>query len=177
MKDLMLIIVTFAAFAFGFYIMKKIDDFIADNQRHITAENRNSRSHIHIAAESPMLLDYVASALEYCSAAHPYMEFFFSSGKVNQLLHKLSDGTVDIVLLSDEIAKSLSSEYVSIQIPYHAKQAVVTTLGLNVENTDQDCRIYVIWNKTIQSKNRDRVIFALENEYCTLKHGYCDYID
>ena len=137
MKDLMLIIVTFAAFAFGFYIMKKIDDFIADNQRHITAENRNSRSHIHIAAESPMLLDYVASALEYCSAAHPYMEFFFSSGKVNQLLHKLSDGTVDIVLLSDEIAKSLSSEYVSIQIPYHAKQAVVTTLGLNVENTDQ----------------------------------------
>ena len=50
-------------------------------------------------------------------------------------------------------------------------------IKVNVENTDQDCRIYVIWNKTIQSKNRDRVIFALENEYCTLKHGYCDYID
>lgn len=176
MKDLMLIFVTLAAFVFGFYIMKKVDDFIAENQRQITAENRNSRSLIRIAAETPMLLDSAASALESCSTAYPYMEFLLSSGKASRLLHKLSEGTVDIVLLSEEKTENLSSEYVSIQIPYQMKQNMVTALGLNVENMDDDCWIYVVWNKAIQSLNRDRVLFALENEHYRLKCGYCDYL-
>lgn len=176
MKDLMLIIVTIAAFVFGFYIIKKVDDIISENQRQITAENRNSRCLIRIAAETSILLDSAASALENCSATHPYLEFFLSSGKANRLLHKLLEGSVDIVLLSEERGKNLSTEYVFIQIPDQKNQSVTAMPGVSVENLDKDRWIYVVWNKSIKSKNRDRVIFALENDHCRLKCGYCDYL-
>lgn len=177
MKDVMLIIVTLAVFAFGYYIMKKVDEFIYENQRKIALESRNNRSQIQIAAEMPGFLDSISTALESCSAANPYMDFFLSSGKVKRLLQKLLDGTLDIVLLSEETAENLSEEYSSIRIPHQTAHSVVTMLGLVVENIDEERWIYVVWNKNRKSRDRDRAIFALENEHCRLKCGYCDYYD
>lgn len=177
MKDLFLIPIMLAVFAFGYYIMTRVDRFIEGNQRLIAAENRSSRCPVRIAAESPMLLNSIASALESCSEADPYIEFFLSSGRSSRLLEKLAQEQIDILLLTEEHAKQLEPQYASILIPYEKVKSFPSSLGLPVENLDEESRIGVVWKKNLKSKNRDRVIFALENEHCKLKCGYADYLD
>ncbi len=177
MKDLFLIAIMLAVFAFGYYIMTRVDQFIEENQRLIAAESRNGRCHIRIAAESPMLLDSVASALESCSEADPHIEFFLSSGRANHLLEKLMDEQIDILLLTEEHAEQLDRQYASVLIPYQKTKLFASSLSLPVENLDEETRIGVVWKKGLQSRNRDRVIFALENEHCSLKCKYADYLD
>ena len=177
MKDLFLIPIMLATFAFGYYIMTKVDTFINENQRLIAAENRKSQYQIRIAAESPMLLDSVASALENCSEADPHIEFFLSSGRAHHLLEKLLNEQIDILLLTEEHAEQLDQQYESVLIPYQRTTMQANTLGLPVENLDEEVWINVVWKKGLKSKKRDRVIFALENEHCRLKCGYADYLD
>ncbi len=164
MKDVVLIIVTLAAFAFGYFVMKKVDDFLIENHRLITAGNRINCCTIRIAAESPMLLDSIAPALEHCSNMYPYMEFYLSNCNVKRLMQRLSNGTIDIALITEENAKELGKDFNCVRIPHQAEQRVVTMLGLTVDNMDEEHWIYVVWNKTILSKDRDRVIFSIENE-------------
>lgn len=177
MKVVVLIIVTLAAFGFGYFVMKKVDDFIIENRRLVTAGNRINCCAIRIAAESPILLDSTALALEHCSNMYPYMEFYLSSCNVKRLMQRLSNGTIDIALLTEENSKELGIAFECVRIPHQAEQRVVTMLGLTVDNMDEEQWIYVVWNKAILSKDRDRVILSIENEHCRLKCGYCDYLD
>lgn len=89
MKDLFLILILLATFAFGYYVAVRFGDFIEENQRLIAEGNRNSQCKIHIAAENPMLLNSIASAFESYSESAPHVEFFLSSGQINRLLDKL----------------------------------------------------------------------------------------
>lgn len=177
MKDLFLIPILLATFAFCYYVVAKFGDFIDENQRLIAEGNRNRQCQIRIAAENPILLDSIALALENCCEADPYLEFFLSSGKGSHLLAKLADEQIDILLLTEEHTRQLEQQFASIFIPYEKTPSVPSTIGLPIENLYEDVRIGVAWKKSQCSKNRDRVIFALENEYCRLKCGYADYMN
>ena len=177
MKDWFMIPLVLAVFAFGYYVMKKVDLFIEENQRLIAAENLNSSCGVHIAAENPMLFNSIASALEHCSEADPYIEFFLSSGRSHRLLEKLAEEQIDILLLNEEHAKQIEPQFASILIPYVKAKTFGSTFGLPIENLDEESGICVVWKRNKQSKNRDRVIFALENEHCRMKCGYADYLD
>lgn len=177
MKDVVLLIVTLAAFAFGYFIMKKVDAFIIENCRLIDAENRTNSCTIRIAAENPALFDSAVSALEQCSDMNPYIEFSLGCGNAARLLQKLSNGRIDIALLYEENIKALEKGLVYTRIPHLAEKKVITMLGLTVEDMDDERWCYVVWNQSIPSKDRDRVLFYLENEHCPLKCGYCDYLD
>ena len=43
MKDLFLILILLATFAFGYYVVVRFGDFIEENQRLIAEGNRNTR--------------------------------------------------------------------------------------------------------------------------------------
>ena len=177
MKDLFLIPIMLATFAFGYYVVAKFGDFIEENQRLIAEGNRDGRCHIHIASENPILLDSISSALESCSEATPHIEFFLSCGKRKHLLDKLLNERIDILILSDECPKQLEPEYASTLIPCEEQEQYITSLGLPAENTDKEKWIRVVWKKSLKSQNRDRVIAALEMEHYRLKCGYADYLE
>lgn len=168
MKDLVLILSMLAIFVFGYFLMKKVDEFITENQRRIATESRAEHCKVRIAAENAMLLNCVTAALEVCSEANPCMEFFFSSGKPDRLLQKLSDETMDLVLLSENSVESLQDNCAFVKIPCEGLHVTESALGLPIENLDEENYLYVVWNKQVKSKNRDRVIFTLENEYCRM---------
>lgn len=177
MKDLILIPIMLATFAFGYYVVAKFGDFIEENQRLIAEGNRDSRCHIRIAAENPLMLDSVASALESCSEAEPHIEFFLSCGRSKHLLNKLLNEQIHILLLPEKGSEPLAPQYAFTLIPCEKTELYITSLRLSVENLEEEKWIRVVWKKGLKSKNRDRVIAALEMEHYRLKCGYADYLD
>ncbi len=177
MKDLFLIPIMLAVFVFGYFVMVKIDSFIEENRRLIHTESRQNRAHIRIAAESPMLLGSIAAQLTAYSRANPFVEFFLSLGKAERILQKLIDGSIDIAILTEKNIPFLDESCATIRIPYCKGAVVSAMLGLPVESIDEEKWAFVIWNKSIQSKACDRVLFAIEAEYCSLKCGYADYLE
>lgn len=177
MKDLFLIPIMLAMFAFGYYLMPKVDHFMEENQRLFAVGNQNCQGKVRIAAESPLLFDAIASALESCSVAYPNLEFYLSSGRTPRILKKLLDEEVDIILLADERLEHIETQYGSLLIPYKKRTEPVSMLGLPVEALDEIEWIHVIWKNKAKAKNRDRVIGTLVNEHCSVKCGYADYLD
>lgn len=173
MKDLALILIMLASFILGYFLMVKIDSFIEENRRLTHTGNRRNRVYIRIAAGSPTLLDSISEQLAAYSRADPLVEFFLSSGKTERILQKLMAGAVDIAVLEED-AFSLREPFAMFRIPL---RTAVPLSMVSVKNIGEEKWACVVWNKSMQSKARDRVLFAIEAEYCSVKCGYADYLE
>ncbi|MGM9627032.1 MAG: hypothetical protein ACI3V4_02940 [Faecousia sp.] len=165
MQDMIIISTTAAVFLFGFFMIKRFDAFMAENQRAIEEENRKNKSLIRIAAENPMLVDSMAPAMESCSWNNPYVTFSVSVGRTKHMLHRLQEGTVDLLLLDENTAEALHSPFSCVKIPCHMGHMTAGESGLTVEAIEAYSAIVVLWNQAIPSPARDRVVFALSNDF------------
>lgn len=167
-RDIILLIVVLATALYGYYVTRKLDNGMADNRRRRAAEKGISGGTVRIAAEDHHVLAAVTPALEYCSELHPDIRISIRRNGTRRLLRRLSDGDIDIALLSEETVKGLGRGFAYIPIPAE-------------EETDARAEaappVYAAYRKNIPSPLRDRVIFYLETEHCRLKTGYCDYMD
>lgn len=152
MSDYFLIPVILAMFVSGYFIIKKFDSFIDENQRKIEAEKRKEKNKIRIAAENQQILESAKPVLDNYCAGDPWTEIFLKSGSPKRILEELSEGKIDIVLLSEEHRDEREGEFSYIGI----------TAGCD-EKMKEKSRIYAFWKKGAGSKNRDWVIFALGN--------------
>lgn len=161
MKELFLIPVILAAAAFGFYIMTRVDRFIEENRRLIDDSRRSGLSRIHIAADSPLLLTEVAPALARCAEADPHIEFFLSSGPTARILEKLMEEQVDIVLLGGGEQALPKGQYAVLSLSREPGRAQTEDAAGQSAPAEEPIR--AVWKKACKSRDRDRVIFALEN--------------
>lgn len=159
MKDLVLIFIMLAIFGFGFYIMVRADHFIGENQRRTALFPHKRGGEVRIAAENAQLLRCVSPTLKRCATGDLGISISRGRGNAGKLLQQLSEERLDIVLLSDRNAGTPGRQYGEMYLPY------------------EKGRIHVLWKKRVKSKNRDRVIFALENEHSKLRQGYADYLE
>jgi len=166
MKDAILVIGTITIFVLGYIAVKQLDSFILGQ---ITAKNSQRKRYIKIAAENQELLDFAASALKDGFAASSQIELQYICGSAKHLLRKLSRRTVDIVLLSEKDVVNISNKlsYICVPSPDESSDLSLDEMG----------EICIVWNKTIQFQERERMILILENEHFRLKHGYCDYLE
>lgn len=163
MRDAVLVFVTLAVFFLGFFIMKRIDAFFENNQRAIDEQARKSKSVLRIAAESPSLVDSIVPAMECCCWKNPCLDFSVSSGKPAQMLQRLQDGTVDLLLLGEETAQALHPSFSSILVPYHSCRIMAGSIPVEDEMGEKS--ICVLWNQAISSPDRDRMVFALNHDF------------
>lgn len=159
MKDLVLIFIMLAIFAFGFFLMVKADRFIGKNQRRVALWPHKKGGEVRIAAENAQLLHRVEPALKRCAAEDLGISISRGRGKAAKLLQKLHEEQLDIVLLTDRPTGQAGRQYGEMYL------------------SGEEGRIHVLWKKKVKSKNRDRVIFALENETRKLTQGYADYLE
>lgn len=153
MSEFFLIPVMLAMFFFGYFIIKKFNSFIDENQRQIEAEKRKRKNKIRIAAENRKILEYARPMLDNYSAADPWVEFFIKSGSSGRLLEELSEGKIDIVLLSEEHAANPDTRFSVIEI---------SSCDCD-EKLKEKSSVCALWKRDVKSINRDRVIFALGN--------------
>ena len=177
MKNILLFLITFAAFAFGFYMIKRLDNLIIQNRYRLLDNGTGTKNTIRISAETPAFFVLRKSTFRSFSNEHPHIVLRFSIGSAKHLLQKLSRRTLDIALLSEKNTRNLDSDFAYFQI-----SALSDTVNSNnaVSPCWKSCDeplIYVVWNKSFSSQARDRLLFVLENEQHHSTCGYCDYLD
>lgn len=163
MRDLILLAATAAMFVLGGFVMKQVDAFFAE-QDLTGREKQNGGCRVRIAAETPLLLEAASPALAACSDANPYLEFCLSSGSEGCLLRELSQQSIDIALLEWAQIPQADERYGFVRVPCVGNPTGLTVCGLPVKPLERPESFYVVWNRNVRSKNRDRVLFALENE-------------
>ena len=71
--------------AAGFFIMRRLDRFLAENRRRLAQEERESAGELRIALESPAIAPCICESMEVFSEIHPECRLCFLSGTAEQL--------------------------------------------------------------------------------------------
>lgn len=168
MRDVILIVTILAMFVLGYYIAKRIDLFIDENQKMLKKEEIRQKQLIQIATENPILLGAVSKSMDYCSNHDSCIEFAICSGRTGRLLKHLEEGTVDLVLLSHDSVSGISTGFEHMELSYY-QDSDTQSMGLPVQNLDEDTRVHVFWNKSVSSPLRDWVLLSLRRDECVSK--------
>ena len=143
---LLLMITALVLFSFGYYISMRFDDFMEQSSKQTLPE---SDTVIAIASEPSVLLNLSIKIWDSCFHINPCMEFHFSVRSFRQLLTKISDGTVDLAFISDRSIHGMPDNH---------------DFGcIYVKNPDKNCCFWIVWNRQITSRDRDRILLTFEN--------------
>ena len=113
--------------AIGFYMMKRLDNFLAENQKKITAkDDENLHDGFRIAFENPVIVSSVAEYLEMLSKAYSDCNFYFFIGTAEQIHHAIETDCIDIGFILSTAADDTS-------IPLKTNAYYASTLGCSVE--------------------------------------------
>lgn len=179
MKDIVLLFPLAAIIMIVFFAIKKVYSFLEENQKSIFEKNEEGKGEIvnkvRIAAETPVLLHSIATAMESCCKS--YMEFFIRCDRIPYLIHGLQDGSSDIILLEEDTAKEWKDQYSYFRVPFQSGIIMVESIGLTLTDCGHEEWVYVLWNQKFQSSARDQIISALQHENAILQCAYCDYIE
>lgn len=129
-------------FAVGFLAVRNLGQFFDETQSRIDVQEHENARKIHIAMESPEMLKAIGAALAVCKDTNPDMELFLGRTVRKQLLQRLSEGSLDIALLEAPCADDLPSVCAAARL---------------------SPKVYAVWNRQISCKDRDRVLFLMEN--------------
>ena len=96
MQDLLLIVAVTAVFAFGWYLMGKLDAFLESNRQDQIALLSAGENILRIGFFDPLVADSLSGALEKYSRIYPSVSVSLFSGTEAELMrefcsHKLDD--------------------------------------------------------------------------------------
>lgn len=123
----LIIVVAVALLIFGYFLMKQLDCFLAENKKRISAGIGVKQSDgLRIAFENPVIISSVSEGLELLSKKNPDCKLYFFIGTAEQIHIALENNRIDIgfVLLTtrDDAA-----------VPLRKTDYYSDTLGCSVE--------------------------------------------
>ena len=130
--------------ALGFFVVRGVDRFLAENPLPDEADTLGPYHLLQLGAESTGLLNAVAPAMEVCTSADPGLEFAVTGGQSGRLVQKLRAGEVDLALLTQPPAGH-PGRLAWLQLP--ARGCPYT--------------VYVLWDPAVHSQLRDMLLDAL----------------
>ncbi len=130
MKDLILICAVVAVFVFGYFIMKKLDDFLDNNRRQIS-EDIGTHS-LRIAFEMPALIASVADLLDRFSRENQNCELFLFYGSADEIEKRLSENKLDFGFVAANSVCTYEKKFDSIVLPLRQSAIHSKTVGLPV---------------------------------------------
>ena len=163
MKDLILAGTLLFLGFFGYLLMTRLDLFLDNNRKKMI--DKKSEKQIRIATESPFLAGSIVPAIELCEKEGPSTAFCLYSGQPERLLKSLSQGQVDLLILSEGTIFKKESGYEYMLLPF--RKTIVTVDGFDetVSGMEDSNLVYVVWNNRIVSPNRDWLLSVMRNGF------------
>ncbi len=165
MKLLILILILGCLFWTGYYITRKMDIFFKKNEIKAAGYDANEYQIWIGTSISHWLYPY-----QVVDQLLPKEELRcrIRVGSESALMRRLLKREIDVAVLMEKPSKGVFEgiRYVSI------KENELKNVG---RDTAKDKKIWIVWNDKVKSKNRDRLLSALEDKQSVLRVGYCNY--
>ena len=145
MIELLLVCAVAAIIVFGYIIMKKLDDFLANNRRLIDTEI--AENSLSIAFDNPMILDSLMPLFEGFSKANPNCQFHFLFGNTEDIYDKLNKNRIDFGFI-ENTASANDDTYNCLIISAKQNRIICEKAGCTVEPMNpSETQTSVIWKK------------------------------
>lgn len=144
MKELLLVCAVAAIIVFGYFLMKKLDAFLANNRRLIDAEIANS---LYIAFDNPMIIDSLMPLLEKFSKTNPNCQLRFLFGNTEDIYDKLNKNRIDFGFIENN-ASANDGIYNSLIIFTKQNSIICEKAGCTIEPLNlSEIQTSVVWKK------------------------------
>ena len=145
MIELLLVCAVAAIIVFGYIIMKKLDDFLANNRRFIDAEI--AENSLLLAFDNPMIIDSLMTLFEKFSKANPNCQFHFLFGNTEDIYDKLNKNRIDFGFI-ENTASANDDTYNCLIISAKQNSIFSEKAGCNIEPLNPSVILTaVIWKK------------------------------
>ena len=145
MIELLLVCAVAASIVFGYIIMKKLDDFLANNRRLIDTEI--AENSLSIAFDNPMILDSLMPLFEGFSKANPNCQFHFLFGNTEDIYDKLNKNRIDFGFI-ENTASANDDTYNCLIISAKQNSVFCEKAGCTIEPMNpSETQTSVIWKK------------------------------
>lgn len=149
MKELLLVCAVSAIIVFGYFIMKKLDAFLANNRRLIDAET--AENSLLIAFDNPMILDSLMPLFEKFSMANPNCQLRFLFGNTEDIYDKLNKNRIDFGFIENN-ASANDDTCNCLVISTKQNSIICEKTGCIIEPLNpSDIQTAVIWKKNSNS--------------------------
>ena len=149
MKELLLVCAVAAIFIFCYFVMKKLDAFLANNPRLIDAEI--AENSLLIAIDNPMILDSLMPLFEKFSKINPDCQLHFLFGTPEEIYDKLDENRIDFGFIENTASEN-EGAYNCLIISTKQYNILCEKTGCIIEPLNSsNIQIAVIWNKASNS--------------------------
>lgn len=145
MKELLLVCAVAAIIVFGYFLMKKLDAFLANN-RHLIDEEIAENS-LFIAFDNPMILDSLMPLFEKFSMAIPNCQLHFLFGNTEDIYDKLNKNRIDFGFIENN-ASANGDTYNCLILSAKQNSMICEKAGCTIEPLAPSViQTAVIWKK------------------------------
>ena len=145
MKELLLVCAVAAFIVFGYFIMKKLDAFSANNRRLIEAEF--AENSLLLAFDNPMIIDSLMTLFEKFSKANPNCQFHFLFGNTEDIYDKLNKNRIDFGFI-ENTASANDDTYNCLIISAKQNSVFYEKAGCTIELLNPSgIQTAVVWKK------------------------------
>ena len=141
MENVILVLSVMAIFILGYFIMKKLDIFLAKNQ----FGDSLSASTLRIGFESPVMIDAMAN-LERFSRENSNCEMYLFYGSANEIKSGIENQDLDFGILENWVDNGAKSKIQSLSLSIRQSAIASESVGLMVYPLNQtEKQVKVIW--------------------------------
>lgn len=165
MQDILLIAAVAAVFAFGWYLMGKLDAFLESNRQDQIALLSASENILRIGFFDPLVADSLSGVLEKYSKIHPSVSASLFSGTETELMREFSLHKLDMVFLPENASVPEKIRGQVDEVSLEHMPVVMQYGGLQIEPiTEGRVQQKVVWEKTETASEAKRFIQYLKDE-------------
>jgi len=145
MKELLLVCAVAVMIVFGYFIMKRLDDFLANN--HHLIDEEIAENSLFIAFDNPMILDSLIPLFEKFSKGKPNCQLHFLFGNTEDIYDKLNKNRIDFGFIENNVSAN-DDTYRCLIISTKQNSIICENAGCTIEPLDPSViQTAVVWKK------------------------------
>lgn len=146
MKELLLVFAVAVIIMFGYFVMRKLDIFLVNNDRFNDAETEENS--LLIALDNPMILDSLMPLIEKFSKTNPNCQLHFLFGNTEDIYDKLNKNYIDFGFVENN-ASTNDDIYNCFILSTKQNSIICEKTGCTIEPLNPfEIQTTILWKKT-----------------------------
>lgn len=159
MQYIILLVSASAIFIFGYFLMKKLDDFLENNWNEQEHTPIYSKHGLRIGVSTPLIEDSLSDVLETYEKQHPDISIHIFNGEDSELCKELETHNLDMIFLPENTAVSKKTHYHSQTVPLRCSPVVIKYTGWPLKPiTQNQISQKALWRNSEKSPVIDSLI-------------------